>query len=995
MKQLVFVFLAILISSCSSSNFQTKETSVDVQVKVANQKPSQMGNSEPLRYADYKWKSDTAWADSVFKQLSLPEEVAQMIVPFTWTSYYSSDDPAYLTLVHLVRDLKVGGFVVSIGDIYEQAVLLNRLQKAASVPLLISADYENGLGMRLRNASAFPTNMALGATGDSLLVYRIGRVIAREARAIGVMQNYAPVSDVNDNPANPIINVRSFGEDPQLVAKLSSAFIKGTQDDGVIATAKHFPGHGNTSIDSHADLPVLNSSYNELNKVELVPFREDIRAGVKSVMVAHIAFESFERKNQIPGSLSQKITTDLLQDSLGFHGLIVTDALNMKGVTSKYSVAEAAVRAVKAGADILLMPPDIELALNAVVSAVLRGEIPKQRIDHSVKKILLLKSELGLNRNRFVDIDNIPNVVGIQAHKLLAEKAARRSITVIKNDNNLLPLQYFQSDTILCITISDNCDQSTSSLFEQELSSRYNNVNFKQINPTSNKIDFDSILALAKNSDVIIIPAYLRIRAGKGNIDLSNDMKEFLTKITNLGKPTVLISFGNPYILRSIPNVSAYVCAYGDQIPSIRSAVQAIFSESPVSGKIPISISDSIKMGSGLQLPQTSLRYAEPIEAGFSPERLARLDSIVNYWIADSAFPGAQLLVAKDGKIVYNKAFGTYDYSPYSRKVDLNTMYDLASVTKVVATTLAAMKLYGEGKLDLNAPVVRYIPEFGQNGKQNVLVRNLLEHDSGLPPDPSHYLWYTKAISQTKLDTLLKHPSMFITTNLDSAHNAMWDTLYATPLVYPTGTKMVYSDIGMLIVGKIIEKITGVPLSDYVTENFYKPLGMIHTMFTPPAQLASFCAPTEFDSASGRLIQGVVHDENARSLGGAVGHAGLFSNTHDIAVYLQMLLNGGIYDGRRYLQDSVIALFTRRQSSLSTRGLGWDTKSPQNSSAGHYFSPTSFGHLGFTGTSVWIDPVRKLFVVFLTNRVCPTRENHKIGIVRPAVHDAVIEALKD
>ncbi len=989
-----------MIPACSSSNFQTKESgnkqaTVNVQVHAFAQSPYPKLATETLQPRSYEWKADTVWADSVFNKMTLAEEVGQMIVPFTWTSYYSSDDPSYQTLIHFVRDLKVGGFVVSIGDIYEQAILLNRLQSVADIPLLISADYENGLGMRLKEAPAFPTNMAFGAAGDSLLVYKVGNAIAREARAIGVTQNYAPVSDVNDNPENPIINVRSYGEDPNLVAKLASAFIKGTQDAGVIATAKHFPGHGNTSVDSHAELPVLNSTYEQLDKVELVPFRADVKAGVKSVMVAHIAFESFEGQNQIPGSLSHKITTDLLQDSVHFHGLIVTDALNMKGVTNKYSVAEAAVRAVKAGADILLMPPDIEVALNALVRAVQRGEISKERIDYSVKKILLLKSELGLNKNKFVNIDDISDIVGIQAHKLLAEKAARRSITIIKNEDNILPLQYFQNKKVLCITVSDNCDPTTGALFSQELSSRYHNVNFQQVNPASNKLDFDSLLVLAKESDIVIIPAYVKVRAGKGTVDFPDNIRDFLTNIANLKKPTVLISFGNPYILRSSPNVSAYVCAYGDQPCSITAAVQAIFSESPVSGKLPISISDSIRIGSGLELPQTSLRYAEPIEAGFSPVRLARLDSIVNYWIADSAFPGAQLLVAKDGKVVYNKAFGTYDYSPYSRSVDLNTMYDLASVTKVVATTLAAMKLYGEGKLDINAPVVKYIPQFGQNGKQNILVRNLLEHNSGLPPDPSHYLWYTKAISQTELDTLLKHPSMFITANLDSAHSAMWDTLYATPLVYPTGTKMVYSDIGMLIVGKIIEKITGMPLSDYVTKNFYKPLGMIHTMFTPPSQLAQFCAPTEYDSISGKLLQGVVHDENARSLGGAVGHAGLFSNSSDLAVYLQMLLNGGVYDGRRYLEDSVIALFTKRQSELSTRGLGWDTKSPEHSSAGHYFSATSFGHLGFTGTSVWVDPVRKLFVVFLTNRVCPTRNNQKIAIVRPAIHDAVIEALKN
>lgn len=392
------------------------------------------------------------------------------------------------------------------------------------------------------------------------------------------------------------------------------------------------------------------------------------------------------------------------------------------------------------------------------------------------------------------------------------------------------------------------------------------------------------------------------------------------------------------------------------------------------------------------------LKLADPVDAGFDPSKLMRLDSIIDYWIADSAFPCAQLLVAKDGKIVFDKAFGNYDYSPRSRKADVNTMFDLASLTKVCATTLAAMKLYGEGKIDISLPVVRYLPQFGQNGKDKITIGNLMEHDSGLPPDPPKYLWFTSAISQEQLTRLLKDPRDFVDadsfgSNFIMAHKAMWDSLYAIPPGYPTGTKMVYSDINFLILEKVIENITATSLDEYESKNFYCPLGMTHTMFAPPDSLADLCAPTEYDSAFGGLIQGVVHDENARSLGGVAGHAGLFSTASDIAIYLQMLLNHGVYGGRRYLQDSVVELFTRKQSDLSTRGLGWDTKSPEHSSAGHYFSPNSFGHLGFTGTSVWVDPVRKLFVILLTNRVCPSRADEKIVKARPDIHDAVIEAL--
>ncbi|HEY9166534.1 MAG TPA: glycoside hydrolase family 3 N-terminal domain-containing protein [Candidatus Kryptonia bacterium] len=992
---------ALLVISCSAEKYQTTGL-LPSQTPGGSSADSDGPILKETNTPNYVWKTDSAWVESTLRSLTLREKVAQMIVPYSTTRYFSDDDPDYLDLVHEVRDDKVGGIVVSVGNVYEQAVLLNKLQRLSHIPLLISSDYENGLGMRLQGGISFPSNMALGATRDSVLVYRIGRIVGEEARAVGVGQNYAPVSDVNDNPENPIINVRSFGENPELVRKLATAFVEGSQSGGVIATAKHFPGHGDTQVDSHSDLPVIPFGYDKLDTLELVPFVGDIAAGIKSIMIAHIAFTKIDTAGNIPATLSGNIVTDLLRDSLDFKGLVVTDAMTMRGVTKEFSEADAAIRAVKAGANIILMPPDNELAIEAVVKAVGRGEVTVAMIDNSVRKILTLKSELGLNRNRFIDLNDISKVVGTEDHQLLAEYAARRSVTIVKNDSNILPLQYHQPQRILCLVIADNGDPTVANQFRKEIRDRCDNVDFVQIDPTSNSLDYQNDLAMVANHDLVIVPAYVRWRSGTGKIDFSAPTQDFLDKLTQAGKPTVMIAFGNPYLLRSVPRVSAYVCAYGDMRVSVEAAVEAIFGETNVGGKLPVTIPGAAKYGDGIDIPQTSLRFAEPQVAGFDPARLGRLDSIVNFWIADSAFPCAQLLVAKNGKVVFDKAFGTYDYSPLSRKIDLSTMYDLASLTKVCATTLAAMKLYGEGKLDLEAPVVKYIPQFGQNGKDKITIRNLMVHNSGLPPDPPGYLWRTSAISPEQRDGLLKHPMWLVIpdsfgTNFNAAHAAMWDSLYASRLDYPTGTKMVYSDINFLILGKIIEGITGMSLDKYVEQNFYKPLGMTHTMFTPPAWLTQTCAPTEYDSAAGCLLQGVVHDENSRSLGGAVGHAGLFSTAGDLAVYIQMLLNRGIYDGRQYLQDSVIALFTRKQSDLSTRGLGWDTKAPRPrySSAGHYFSPNSFGHTGFTGTSIWVDPERNLFVVLLTNRVCPTRENHKLDEARPSIHDAVIEALNE
>ncbi len=1000
MKRFVTIFLVSLsIVSCSSAHYQTKESR---QIPPTAQSTIEHESSDDILEqppgTNYRWVADTAWVDSTFRSLSLRDKVAQMIVPFTYAPYISDDDDTYDHLVHLVRDLHVGGFVVSLGNVYEQAMLINKLQKVSRIPLLFSADYEYGLGMRLKGGISFPTNMALGATRDSMLVYRIGRAVGEEARAVGVLQNYAPVSDVNDNPENPIINVRSFGENPQLVGRLASAFALGTQSAGVVATAKHFPGHGDTQVDSHTQLPTINYGYAHLDTLELVPFRDDIAAGIKSVMVAHISFPKFQHETGVPATLSKKITTGMLRDSLGFHGLIVTDALTMGGVTKDYSATDAAIRAVKAGADILLIPPDDEIAVDAVVKAVKRGVISEAQIDRAVRKILMIKSELGLPQRRFVDIRNIGKVVGTIKHELLARKAARESITIVRNIGNYIPLQFHQNQRVLCLTVADDGDPYIGAQFRNEIADRCDNVVYAQVNPTSNQMNFDDVYKEAQSSDIILIACYVSWKSGQGTVDFSDSVKSFLNKVAALDKPCIMVSFGNPYLLRSVPIVPAYVCAYSAAKYSVSAAAEALFGEINVTGKLPITIPHTADYGDGVVLHKTSLRFASAQAAGFDPHRLGRLDSIMHYWIANGAFPGGQLLVAKDGMIVYDKAFGLIDTSLYSRRVHLNTMYDLASLTKVAATTLAAMKLYDEGKLALSAPVAKYIPQFAQNGKGAVTIENLLVHDSGLPPDPPHYLWDTKAIPEEQLNRLLRDPHAFVYpdsfgSNFHAAHQAMYDSIYATPLAYKTGTKMVYSDINMIVLGKVIEQITRMPLNQYLYQNFYKPLGMTRTMFNPPSYLWSNCAAEEYDSAAGCLLQGVVHDENARALGGVAGHAGLFSTSQDLAVFAQMLLNGGIYDGRRYLESSTVALFTRKQSDLSTRALGWDTKSPENSSAGKYFSPTSYGHLGFTGTSIWIDPVRKLFVILLTNRVCPSRNNEKIQIVRPAVCNAVIEAL--
>ena len=954
--------LLILVVSCTSQKATRTEESGVTPTPVRG----------PLR----SWKvseDDSEWVESTLRRMSLDEKVAQLVMPRAQGLFISEDSDEFQRLARLVKERTVGGLVFFQGDVFETSYLINKLQSYADIPLLISADFEHGVAMRIDRSTSFPFNMAVGATRDPQLAYEMGRITAEEGRALGVHQDYAPVVDVNSNPLNPVINVRSFGEDPRLVSDMADAFIRGVHDGKMISTAKHFPGHGDTEIDSHSDLPVVLFDREHLEKFELAPFRDAINHGVMSIMVAHLSIPAFDTAKGIPSTLSPNVVLKLLKNELHFTGLIVTDAMTMQSVTKLYSPAETAVLAIRAGNDIILTPQDNDAAVNALSAAVKRGEISTQRIDESVRKVLAAKAWLGLNRNRFVPPDTAFAIVGSKEHQRVAREVARRSITLVKNEMNLVPLEESGARKVAILIVSDDAMPTTGDRFVRQFRQRYPESFGLRVDARSNEEEYDSVYKQLERSEMVVCPIYLRVRSGQGTVGLRSAQKTFLERVLNLGKPTIAVSFGNPYVLSEIKEVKSYLCAYSDVDASVDAALEAMFGEIDVGGKLPVTIPDLYAYGSGLTLKKIRLRVDEPELAGFDSDRLKLLDNIVKKAIADSAFPAAELLVAKDGLIVYSRAFGTYDYSPYSRQIDAGTMFDLASLTKVIGTTNAVMRLYDEKRLDLDDPVVKYLPKFGQNGKEKITIRNLLLHDSGLPALKKFYETCTSA-------------------------EQLIDSVYATSLVYKTGDSTIYSDLGLITLGKVIEQITGTTLDRYLADEFFKPLHMESTMYNPPQWRWDHIAPTEIDTVWRRqktAVRGRVHDENASVLGGVSGHAGLFSTTSDLARMMQMLLNGGTYGGRRYLNEETVRMFTHRQADRSTRALGWDTKSLNGySSAGNLFSSSSFGHTGFTGTSIWADPERNLFVIFLTNRVYPTRENAKISRVRPAIHDAVIEALK-
>ncbi|OGU63214.1 MAG: hypothetical protein A3C56_05330 [Ignavibacteria bacterium RIFCSPHIGHO2_02_FULL_56_12] len=917
---------------------------------------------------------DPAWVEHTLASMTLEEKAGQLIHVWFQMPYYASDAEDWLEMERLVRERKIGGFIASIGDVYEYAVQWNRIQKMAKTPLLIAADFEWGAGMRVRRSTSFPRAMAIGATRNPQYAYEAGRITAVEARALGVHQNYAPTIDVNNNPKNPVINTRAFGDDVKMVTDMSVAFVKGTQDGGAMATVKHFPGHGDTDVDTHLGLSTLNFPKGRLDSVELPPYRATFKAGVQSIMVGHLSVPAYDSVAGVPATVSPLITTRLLKEELGYEGLIVTDAMVMHGVATRYHPAEAVVLAIKAGIDLVLMPVNADLAIDALVAAVRRGEITEARLDMSVRKLLAAKQKLGLDVNPFVDIEKIPGIVNTREHQMKALEIARHAVTVLGNESGVLPFSKADTLNMADVVITDQESSNDGRSFDRELRSRRpGHVDLLRIDPASNTQEYDSVFTKASRADIIVVQLHLYTRSGAMTGFVDSTQASLVHRLATLGKPMVGISFGNPYVAMDLPRFNAYVCGYSDADVIEQAMGEVLFAEEPALGKLPVDIPGVYAYGDGVTYPKMSLRTGLPEEVNMSSEKLRAVDEIMTKAVRDSAFPGGVILAAKNGVVVYHKAFGGMDYSVYPQAVTPNTIYDLASVTKVISTTSAVMRLVDEGKVSLDDPIVKYIPQFGQRGKERVKLYNLLVHNSGLPAWRRFY-------------------------EFCSDRQCVLDSVFATPLIYTPGDSMIYSDLGLITTMAVIEKVTGVSLDRFVDSVFFKPLGMRTTMYIPKERFHDRIAPTEVDTywkKTGIAVRGRVHDENAATLGGVSGHAGLFSSASDLAVMMQMLMNGGTYGGKRYIQEATVRRFTTRQSERSSRGIGWDTKSSDRSFSGRKTSMKTFLHTGFTGTSVVADPENGMIVILLTNRVYPTRDTNKIARVRPAVHEAVYGAIKE
>ena len=927
-----------------------------------------------------------SWAESTLDKLTLREKIAQMMVYRMNMHYLNYNSDEWKEIENLISSDGIGILHIWFGETGSALTMLNKIQRESKIPILVEADIESGLGRRYPGAVTLPPMMAIAATGNSKFAYEAGRISAEESRGVGIHFNLAPVVDVNNNPKNPIINTRSFGEHPDSVIKYSREFIKGLHEHGMLTTAKHFPGHGDTETDSHSSLAQIPSDSARLWQIELPPFKNAIESGVDAIMVAHVNSPEYQIHSEDPATLSKFWIQDVLRSKMKFDGVIITDAMDMGGIVKKYSDSYALIETIKAGSDIIIQNNQMKKSIDLVEKAVKNGIISEQRINASTLKVLKMKERLGLHKNKIISMDDTHISVGKKSNFDLASEIGNRSITLVKNNDNILPLEPKSNDTFYIVDLYDGANNHNESIVTKSLRENGYKVRSFQIDKSDSLIVANHILDQIPSDGLVLLNAYANPVEWKENIFLPSVEADFINRLIKKCSTVIITSFGSPYLIQDFPEAPVYICAYKGSSVMQKAFLNALMGESDINGILPVTIPGIAKRGSGINLK--SIKWEKKEQSWIPGKEIKRIrpnEISVNVdetkqmlleAVADSAFPGGVILAAKNGDIFLHKAFGYHTYSK-KKPVMRGNIYDLASITKVVATTSALMKLVDEKKLSLDDKVITYLPEFiGKqkiffDQKSKVTIRHLITHTSGLPPFKKYFLMDGNI--QTKIDSIMN-----------------------TEPEIPLNQKMIYSDIGLIVLGKIIESVSQSSLDEYVDSVVFKPLGMKTTFYNPPIEKIKRIIPTEYSSLYGETIIGYVHDENAKSIGGIAGHAGLFSTASDLSIFSQMMLNGGIYGWKRIFKSQSVTNFTKRANTIegSSRALGWDTPSGQ-SSGGVYLSASSFGHTGFTGTSLWIDPENQIFVILLTNAVHPNRnyKNPNYFDWRQKIHSSVYEEL--
>ena len=965
------------------------------------------------------------WVDSVFNSLSPEGRIGQLIIAAVTPS---GNDATIDQVKRLVTQNLVGGLIYEKSSIAEQANITNLAQSLATVPLMITIDGEWGLGMRLKDVPDFQRNLILGAVDDDMLLYEYGREVARQCRRMGIQVNFAPVLDVNDNPLNPVIGNRSFGESPELVARHAIAFARGLEDGGVMAVGKHFPGHGSSSEDSHKTLPVIHKSLQEINTCELVPFRKFIEAGLSGILTAHLLVPSIDKSNA-PTSLSSNCVETLLRNELDFDGLIFTDALNMKGATQLLK-GSACVNALLAGNDVLLMPENIGDEIAAVQQAIGNGTLQQSAIDERCKRILRYKYALNLTDRQHVNTANLVKDVNSPLAEVLKRRLTAGSITVIKNNDDILPIHNLQSRHIAVATIGN--EKGTASTFTRRC------ADYAQVN----RFDLAKAGSAAELAEQLNDGHYntIIVEVGEDNDANRNALEAIAKKCKNV----VAVITCKPYDIKNYgdaithKHVKAVMLTYENSTLAEDYAAQTIFGGNAANGNLPISLSFNGKKtryeaGDGIHYEANRLGYSIPAEVGLDNRLTSQIDSVCRLGVQQHAFPGCQVVVARHGKVIYKKSFGTIDYND-PVKVDDNTLYGLASVSKATGTISGVMKAFDDGKFRLDDKASKYIPGLRDGDKEDITFRDLLYHETGMPA--SLNMWYMMMDEKTYTGELITgaedathtvkimngawghkdakmRTDILSTVKTDKFNIAIADGLWGGRVTYDSimnrmyhaklgKKKYLYSCCNFSLLADAVQRMTRSPLNYYVNNYIFAPLGAYHTMYRPLSKFSrDEIAYTEKDTYLRRQhIHGYVHDELAAFSGGVQGNAGLFSNANDLAKLFQMWLNGGTYGGVRLLKASTVETFTTQKSPNSHRGLGFDKPvvgNPDASNTCAEATPETFGHTGFTGTCFWVDPKNDMFYIFLSNRVCPTRNNPNFGRIsaRSHIQSLIYKAIRE
>jgi len=950
------------------------------------------------------------WVDSVFATLTPDERISQLIMVAAVSDVKralidpKTSNPAVIE--KLIKENKIGGVVFFQGGPVPQAKLTNYYQSISKVPLLVAMDAEFGLAMRIDSTVRYPYQMTLGAIqGNDELIYQMGKQLAQQAKRLGMHINFAPVADINNNPNNPVISFRSFGENKYKVAEKAVAYMKGMQDNGLLTSAKHFPGHGDTGVDSHYDLPLINHNLTRLDTLELYPFKVLMNNGLSGMMIAHLSIPALDNTPNLPSTLSKPIVTDLLRTKLGYQGLIYSDAMNMKGVTKYFADGKADAMGLESGMDILEFTEDVSKAVAEIKKSIAEGRISQAEIDFRCKKVLEAKAWVGLNHYKPVDLTNLYEDLNPKSAELTNRLLTEKALTLLKNESSILPLK--ELDTLKIASVSLGADSITT--FQNTLG-LYTKVDHFVVPAKATPQQMEDVRAKLKDYNLLLVGLHLSSISPRANYGLTEQMNTMLQELMATKKAVVSV-FGNPYVLNKITKpetAKALVMAYQLTPYTQDLSAQLIFGAIPALGKLPVTVNAQFPYALGIQTPALQrLKYTIPEEIGLDSKLITfKIDSIANLAITAKATPGCVVQLAKDGKVFFRKAYGKHTYEGPAT-VKLTDLYDLASVTKITASTLALMSLYDQKKFDLDATMKDYLPDFKKSNKADLTWRRVLTHSARL----KSYIMFWKEVKNpdgtlkdkvfstrqsSKYPTSVVGDSLFIRKNYSKK---LYKEIADSPLNPEEG--YVYSDLSFILYPQIVKSLTGVEFEDYLKNNFYKKLGATSLTFNPKRFYnLDQIVPSERDTFFRQtLIHGQVHDEAAAMLGGLSGHAGLFGDANDVMKVWQMYLQNGYYGGKQLLSKDALFEFTRYQypEMGSRRGLGFDKPTFKYSgNAPKYAHPMSFGHTGFTGIMVWADPSVNLNYVFLSNRVYPTRENPKISTlnIRTAIMDVVYEELR-